>query len=77
GLIKLIMDKSTGKLVGAHILAPEAGEMIQVAVLALRFGISVQALQETLFPYLTNVEGIRLALLSFSKDVKLLSCCAG
>jgi mercuric reductase len=77
GLVKLVADAATDRLLGAHILAPEAGEMIQTAVLAMRFGISLTLLRETMFPYLTNVEGIKLAALAFKKDVAMLSCCAG
>lgn len=77
GLIKLVADTATDRLLGAHILAPEAGEMIQTAVLSIRFGIPLAQLRETLFPYLTNVEGLKLAALAFEKDVALLSCCAG
>ena len=76
GLIKLVADVATDRLLGAHILAPEAGEMIQIASLAMRFGITVRDLQETMFPYLTSVEGLRLAALSFDKDPAMLSCCA-
>ncbi len=77
GLIKLVADANTDRLLGAHILAPESGEMIQTAVMAIRFGITVQQLRETIFPYLTNVEGLKLAILAFEKDVAMLSCCAG
>lgn len=77
GLIKLVADGATDRLLGAHILAPEAGEMIQTAVLAIRFGITLTQLRQTMFPYLTNVEGIKLAALAFEKDVAMLSCCAG
>ncbi len=77
GLIKLVVDADSDRLLGAHLLAPEAGEMIQTAVLAIRFGITVRELRETMFPYLTNVEGLKLAALGFEKDVSLLSCCAG
>ena len=77
GLIKLVADADSDRLLGAHILAPEGGELIQTAVLAIRFGITVSQLRQTMFPYLTNVEGIKLALLGFEKDVALLSCCAG
>jgi len=77
GLIKLVADTATDLLLGAHILAPEAGEMIQVASLALRFGLTLSQLRETLFPYLTNVEGLKLAALAFEKDLSKLSCCAG
>jgi len=77
GLIKLVADEVTGKLLGAHILAPEAGEVIQTASLALKLGLTVKDLRGTIFPYLTNVEGIKLAALAFEKDVAMLSCCAG
>jgi mercuric reductase len=77
GLIKLVADAGSDRLLGAHILAPEGGELIQTAVLAIRFGITVSQLRQTMFPYLTNVEGIKLATLGFEKDVALLSCCAG
>jgi mercuric reductase len=77
GLIKLVADAATDRLLGAHILAPEAGEMIQTAVLAIRFGITLTQLRETMFPYLTNVEGVKLAAVAFEKDIALLSCCAG
>jgi mercuric reductase len=77
GLIKLVSDANTDRLLGAHILAPEAGEMIQTAVLAIRFGITLTQLRETMFPYLTNAEGVKLAAVAFEKDLAMLSCCAG
>jgi len=77
GLIKMVTDKSSGTILGVHVLAAEAGEVIQTASLAVKFGMKVSDLTETLFPYLTQVEGIKLAALSFTKDVELLSCCAG
>ena len=61
----------------ADILAPEAGEIIQIAVLTIRFGVTVEQLRETMFPYLTSAEGLRLAALGMEEDVALLSCCAG
>jgi mercuric reductase len=77
GLIKLVAEAETGVLLGAHILAPEGGDSIQAAVLAIKHRLTVTDLAETLFPYLTTVEGLKLAALSFGKDVALLSCCAG
>lgn len=76
GLIKLVAEEESGKLLGAHILAAEAGEVIQEATLAIRFGLRVQDLVETFHPYLTMAEGLKLAALTFQKDVKHLSCCA-
>ncbi len=77
GLIKLVADPASDQILGAHILAPEAGEMIQAASLAIRFGIPLSNFRDALFPYLTNVEGLKLAALAFDKDPAMLSCCAG
>lgn len=76
GLIKLIAEAETGKLLGAHVLAAEAGDVIQEATLAIRFGLTVQDLIETFHAYLTMAEGLKLAALTFEKDVAKLSCCA-
>jgi mercuric reductase len=77
GLIKLVADKATDKLLGATILAPEAGDSIQTVVMALKAGLTTGELGATIFPYLTAVEGLKLAAQGFSKDVNKLSCCAG
>lgn len=77
GLIKLVADAGSGRLLGAHILAPEGADSIQTATLAIRQGLSVDDLADTIFPYLTTVEGLKLAALAFDKDVASLSCCAG
>ena len=76
GLIKLVAEEGTDRLLGAHILAANAGEVIQEAVLAIRFGLTIQDLIDTFHPYLTMVEGLKLAALAFTKDVARLSCCA-
>lgn len=77
GLIKLVAETHTGRLLGAHVLAPEGADSIQTAVLAIKHGLTVQDLGETIFPYLTTVEGLKLAAQTFDKDVAMLSCCAG
>lgn len=77
GLIKLIAEEETGKLIGAHILAPEAGDIIGEAALAVKHGLTAQDIIDTFHPYLTAAEGIKLAALTFEKDVHQLSCCAG
>lgn len=77
GLIKLVADAQTDKLIGAAVFAPEAGDIIQTVVMALKGGLTTRELGDTIFPYLTAVEGLKLAAQSFDKDVKKLSCCAG
>ena len=77
GLIKLVADSDTDKLLGAQILAPEGADSIQTAVLAIKHGLTATDLADTIFPYLTTVEGLKLAAQTFDKDVTKLSCCAG
>ena len=76
GHIKLVADRKTRKLLGAHMLAPEAGDIIEQAVMAMRFGIDIDQLASLMHPYLTNSEAIKLACQTFDKDVAKLSCCA-
>ncbi|MEW5792197.1 MAG: mercury(II) reductase [Pseudomonadota bacterium] len=76
GFIKLVARAEDQVLIGAQVLAPNGGELIQTAVLAIHAGMTVTALGKMLFPYLTMVEGLKLAAQTFSKDVKQLSCCA-
>lgn len=77
GLVKLVADKKTDRLLGAQILAPEGADSIQTMALAIKFGMATKDLGETIFPYLTTVEGLKLAAQGFTRDVAKLSCCAG
>jgi mercuric reductase len=77
GLIKLVADARSDRVLGGQILAPEGADSIQTLALALRQGMTARALGETLFPYLTTVEGLKLAAQGFERDVAKLSCCAG
>ena len=77
GFIKMIAAAGTGRLLGVQAVAADAGELIQSAALAIHQGLTVTELADRLFPYLTMVEGLKLAAQSFQKDVRQLSCCAG
>jgi len=77
GFIKLVIEVGSGRLIGVQAVTPEAGELIQTAVLAIRNRMTAQELADQLFPYLTMVEGLKLCAQTFFKDVKQLSCCAG
>jgi mercuric reductase len=77
GFIKLVADPESGRLLGAQAVASQAGELIQTAALAIRAHMTVHDLAGQLFPYLTMVEGLKLAAQTFTKDIKQLSCCAG
>ena len=76
GVIKLVAEAGTGRLLGAHMVAENAGDVIYAATLAVRFGLTVSDLAENFAPYLTMSEGLKLAAQSFGRDVSRLSCCA-
>ncbi|MBI3568109.1 MAG: mercury(II) reductase [Gemmatimonadetes bacterium] len=76
GFVQLVADAATRKIIGGHVLAAEAGEMITEVALAIRFGLTIEDLTSMFHPYLTLSEGIKLAAQTFDKDVSKLSCCA-
>lgn len=77
GFIKLVAEAGSGRLLGVQAVTAEAGEIIQSAAIAIRARMTVHELADQLFPYLTMVEGLKLAAQTFTKDVTQLSCCAG
>ena len=76
GLVKMISEVGSSKLLGVHAVAPNAGELMGEAALAIRFGLTACDLTETLHPYLTWVESLKLTAQGFTSDVTKLSCCA-
>jgi mercuric reductase len=77
GMIKLVGERDSGRLLGGTVLAREGGEAIQTLGMALRAGLTAEELGGVIFPYLTGVEGLKLAAQTFTRDVNRLSCCAG
>ena len=76
GLIKLVAERGSGRLLGAHVLAEGAGDVIATAVYALANDMTVAQMADLWCPYLTMAEGIKLAAQTFTRDVAKLSCCA-
>jgi mercuric reductase len=76
GLIKIVADRSNGRVLGVHALAEGAGDVILAGVYAVKFGLTIDDLADTWAPYLTMAEGMKLAAQTFTRDVSMLSCCA-
>lgn len=76
GLVKLVSESGSGRILGIHAVAPNAGELMGEATLAIRFGLTVKDLSGTLHPYLTWGESLRLVAQGGSAGVRKLSCCA-
>lgn len=75
GVIKLVADAPTGRLLGVHAAAEGAGDMILAATYAIRARMTVDDLADTWAPYLTMAEGIRIAAGQFRNQLPT-SCCA-
>lgn len=76
GVIRLVSEVGTDRLLGAHAVLPHGGDIISEATLAIRFGLTTRDVVSTLHPYLTWGEAFKLAAQTFTKDVAKLSCCA-
>jgi mercuric reductase len=76
GLVKLVTEAGSGRVLGVHVVAPHAGEMMGEATLAIRFGLTARDLSSTLHPYLTWGESLKLVAQGGSSGVQKLSCCA-
>lgn len=76
GLIKIVAEAGTGRLLGVHALAEGAGDLITAAGYAITAGFTVEQLANTWAPYLTMAESLRLAAQTYTRDVSKLSCCA-
>ncbi len=58
GLVKLVADRVTGRLLGAHILGARGAELLGEAALAIRLRLPVGAIADTLHAYPTLSEGV-------------------
>ena len=76
GFLQLIRDRRSDRLLGARALAHEGSELMMEISLALRHQMTAKELASIFHPYLTLGEAVKLAALSFGKDVNKLSCCA-
>ncbi len=76
GLIKIVADEETERILGIHILAPDAAEVIHQGVLLIKNGMTIRDAMEKIDVYPTLSEMVKLCAQSFYKDVGQLSCCA-
>jgi len=63
GLVKVIFDKNTGQLLGAHMVGAEVTELIQGYVIAMNLETTEEELMHTVFPHPTLSEMMKEAVL--------------
>ncbi len=76
GVIKMVLDGPTRRVVGVSMLGVNASEVIHEAAMALRFGATTDDFMDLIHVYPTMAEALKLVAISFTKDVNRLSCCA-
>ena len=76
GIVKMVLDRDSQKVLGVSLVARDASEVIHEAAMGMRFGATVHDFIDMLRVYPTMAEALKIAALSFFKDVEKLSCCA-
>lgn len=76
GLIKMVTDRKTQRVLGISMLGLNAAEVIHEAAMGMRFGAKVADFTSMLHAFPTMSEALKIVALSFSKDVSKRSCCA-
>ena len=76
GVIKMIADRVTGRLLGVHLVCHRGADMINEAALALRLRATVTDIATTMHVYPSIGEGLKLCAQGFNRDISRLSCCA-
>lgn len=61
GFVKILAEKETDRILGAHIIGPNAGEMISEAVIAIEYGASSEDLARTCHAHPTLSEAFKEA----------------
>ena len=64
GFVKILADKATDRILGAHIIGPMAGDLIHEICVAMEFGASAQDLALTCHAHPTYSEAVREAALA-------------
>ena len=67
GFVKILADEKTDKVLGVHMIAPHAGEIIAEMALAMEFGASSEDIARTCHAHPTHTEAIKEAALAVDK----------
>ncbi|KAK9139101.1 hypothetical protein Scep_008782 [Stephania cephalantha] len=72
GLVKILAEKETDKILGVHIMSPNAGELIHEAVLALQYGASSEDIARTCHAHPTMSEALKeAAMATYDKPIHI------
>ncbi len=75
GFVQVVKHHETDEIVGVHVVAPRAADMIPEATLSVKFGLTVDDIIDTVHPFPTFSEAFKHACQAFRRDVSTMSCC--
>ena len=75
GLIKLAIHPQSREIMGVHILAPHASELVAEAIMLIRNKNTIDDVLDSLPMFPTLSESIKMVAMAFTRDLSKLSCC--
>ncbi|MCI0438952.1 MAG: mercury(II) reductase [Chloroflexi bacterium] len=75
GVFKMVIHPENSTILGMHIVSPHAADLIHEAALAVKFGLTVDDIIDTVHVFPTLSEGIKRAAQAFTRDISVMSCC--
>ena len=75
GLLQVVKHHETDEIVGVHMVGPRASDMIPEATLAVKFGLTIDDIIDTIHPFPTFSEAFKHACQAFRRDTSMMSCC--
>ncbi len=75
GLVKIIAEDESGKILGMEVLSPYAAEIIVEGAYAIRNGLSYKDIVDMPHVFPTVSESIKITAQSFLRDISMMSCC--
>jgi dihydrolipoamide dehydrogenase len=67
GFVKILADKTTDRVLGVHIMGPDAGNLIMECGIAMEFGASAEDIARSCHPHPTLTEAVKEAALAVEK----------
>ena len=75
GLVKMVVHPQSGVIMGVHMVAPMAADLIHEATLAVKFKLTIDDIIDTVHVFPTMSEAIKRVAQSFKRDITKMSCC--
>ena len=75
GLLQVVKHHETDEIAGVHMVGPRAADMIPEATLAVKFGLTIDDIIDTIHPFPTFSEAFKHACQAFRRDTSTMSCC--